>query len=197
MAVPLKSNLNLPNQMKAKLLIALGALGLAVTPGVAQETPLRSGDTVEIRITGVPPEEMSIVNARYTIHDGGAVRLPHLGAVTASGLKPSELGRRIESAYKSGEIYTRPIINVTPDASDVQRVVYVGGEVKSGGGRIPFVDGMTLYEVIIASSGYSEFAKKEAALTRDGRTSIFKMKSIEKGDAPDPRLQPGDRVIVR
>lgn len=184
--------------MKSGNLLALLVLIASALPCVrvaAQETPLTAGLTVEIRISGVPSAEIGIVNGLYPIGDGGSISLPIVGAVRAAGLKPSELARKIEQSYRAAEIYTRPIINVMVNGDDVLRRVTMGGNLRSPQ-PINYYDGMTLLEAILSCGGYNDFAKKEATLRRDGQIFEYRMKDIEKNPRKDPRLKPGDVVIV-
>ena len=100
----------------------------------AQETVLKKGESIDIRISGVPGDEVMLVSQRYGISDGGTIKLPYLkSAISAAGLKPSALARKIEAAYRNAQIYTAPTIQVAADASTVatSRFLSIMGEVKA------------------------------------------------------------------
>ena len=170
---------------------------LVVTAG-AQETPLSAGDKIVVRLSGVPNDDIQNVSGEYTVTDSGTINLTYIGAVKAVGFKPSELGRRISSAYVGAQIYTKPTVNVSISAaaSNPNRRVTIGGKVRGPGPQV-FNDGMTLYEAIISAGGYNEFAKREAEVRRDGKATVYKMKDVMNGKAADPRLKPGDVVTVK
>jgi protein involved in polysaccharide export with SLBB domain len=77
---------------------------------------------------------------------------------------------------------------------------FIGGPVASPGQKT-FHHGLTLTQAILASGGLTRFAGGEIKVSRqgaDGRlvTTKYNLKKIEKGQVPDPLLQPGDRVEV-
>lgn len=77
---------------------------------------------------------------------------------------------------------------------------YVGGEIGSPGQK-SFHAGMTLTQALLASGGATPQAGGRVKVLRqgpDGRliTAQYNLKEIEGGAAPDPTLQPGDRIEV-
>jgi len=160
----------------------------------AQDALLRSGDTVELRIGGVPPEEVQQVSGPYSIDGDGFVNLPHIGKIRADQATQSELQRSIENAYRSQQIYTNPSITLT--IPNTARFVNTGGEVKAPQ-RVPFTADLTLLGAISASGGFTEFAdQKKVRLLRDGKVTIVNVKDVRKDPEKDIRLKPGDRIEV-
>ena len=101
--------------------------------------------------------------------------------------KPSEMN-----------LLVRPRDVVTLHANPAQ-FFYIGGEVKSPGEK-SFRRGLTLTQAIIAAGGVTKDSK-EARLARDSGNGYlvmhrFKLKDIDSGKAPDPPLQPGDRITI-
>ena len=95
-------------------------------------------------------------------------------------------------------LLVRPRDVVTLKANPAQ-FFYVGGEVKSPGEK-SFRRGLTLTQAIIAAGGVTK-ESKEARLARDNGTGYlvmhrFKLKDIDSGKAPDPLIQPGDRLTI-
>jgi polysaccharide export outer membrane protein len=175
-----------------KLLLAL----LVFTPHLvlAQDALLRSGDTIELRIGGVPPEEVQQVTGTYAIDGYGYVNLPHIGKIRADQTTQSDLQRAIENAYRSQQIYTNPSITLT--IPNTARFVNTGGEVKAPQ-RVPFTADLTLLGAISASGGFTEFAdQKKVRLLRDGKVTIVNVKDVRKDPEKDIRLKPGDRIEV-
>lgn len=188
-------------KMKTKiplLIAALAALLLGGSSVSAQgiEQTLRAGDSIALKLSGVPAEEVAVVSSTYDISDSGTINLPYIGEVRASGLRPSQLQKNIEAAYKSAEIYTHPTILVTTskDGGGTQ-VLYVSGEVKTPG-RVLLSPGMTVHQAMTAAGGPTDFAKLKAVkFTRAGVTSIL---DLRKADGPDAarQVKPGDQIHV-
>ena len=77
----------------------------------ANEVTLKEGNSFNLRISGVPADEVALVSQKFTISDGGEIRLPYLKiGIKAAGLKPSVLARKIETAYRAAQIYTSPVV---------------------------------------------------------------------------------------
>ena len=161
---------------------------------MAQDAVLRPGDSLELRIGGVPPEEVQQVSGAYTIDGDGYVNLPNIGKVRASDATQSELQRSIESSYISRQIYTNPSITLT--IPNMARFVNTGGEVKAPQ-RVPFTADLTLLGAISASGGFTDFADQgKVRLLRDGKVTIVNVKDVRKDPEKDIRLKPGDRIEV-
>jgi protein involved in polysaccharide export with SLBB domain len=159
------------------------------------ESALRAGDSVVIKISGVPAEEIVVVNNSYDISDNGTINLPYIGQVKASGMRPSTLQQNIQSAYKSAEIYTNPTIQVAPNRDANTQVVFVSGEVKTPG-KIPMSPGMTVHGAIVAAGDMTEFAKaKTVRLLRNGKAVEIDLRRVDNPAAQTP-VQPGDTIHV-
>ena len=192
------TNQNPPRTM-SKFTTLLLFVCLAI-PGVsyAQETILQKGQSFGLRISGVPADEVALVNSKYGISDAGTVRLPYLKIeIQAAGLKPSQLAKRIEAAYKSAEIYTRPVIQIdsTAPGAAAERFLSVMGEVKAPRG-VAYAPGMTILDAIAQCGGFTDFAdEKKVKLTRGGKITYHRL------NASDPKenvkLQPNDIITVK
>jgi protein involved in polysaccharide export with SLBB domain len=91
------------------------------------------------------------------------------------------------------------VINLQPRP---QEFYYVGGQVGSPGQR-DFHSGITLTQAILAAGGVSRSGGKRTVVTvsrqgADGRlvATDYVLQEIEEGRAPDPRVQPGDRIEI-
>jgi len=181
--------------MHIRILFAVAFLSaVLLLPAAGQDATLRDGDQVEIRLGGVPTEEVSQVTGPYTVDGEGFVNLPHIGKVRAGGLTQAQLQRSIESSYKSLQIYTNPTITVS--MSNSARFVDVGGDVRSPQ-RVPFTPDLTVLGAITASGGFTEFANQsQVKLLRDGKVTVINIKDVRKDPTKDIKLKPGDKIEV-
>ncbi len=177
------------------LLLAIFGWSAQVSAQNAENT-LRPGDSIIVKLSGVPQEEIAVVSTSYDISDNGTINLPYIGEIKASGLRPSSLQKTIESAYKIGEIFTHPTIQVmaNKDGGGTQ-VIYVSGEVKTSG-RIAMSPNMTVLDAITSAGGPTDFGNmRKVKLTRGSTTRVLDLKKV---DGPDAALlsQPGDKIHV-
>ena len=183
---------------KATLLCLTLLLGfLSESRAQSVESLLRPGDSLVVKLSGVPADEIAIVSNTYDISDNGTINLPYIGELHASGMRASQLQRAIESAYKSGEIYTHPTILVSTNNTkeNATQVVYVSGEVKTPG-RIVMTPGMSIMDAITSAGGPTDFASmKRVKMTRGGVTRELDLRKVDNPDAAIAS-QPGDRVFV-
>lgn len=169
---------------------------LSVLPMVASaQSTIRAGRAIEIRIQGVPTEEMSRVNNTYLVSDAGNIRMPFIGSVRAAGLSGNALAQNIESRYRAAKIYTNPTIQVimSGEASIEQFVVTVGGFVRSPGPK-QYTRGLTLYSALQAAGGANEFGSMyRVKLIRDGR---LRQVDLTKTENKTILVQPNDTIEV-
>jgi len=160
----------------------------------AQDAVLRAGDQIEIRIGGVPAEEISQVTGVYTVDGEGFVNLPHIGKIRALGATQAQLQSAIEGTYKAQQIYTNPSITLAVPNS--ARFVDVGGDVRAPQ-RVPFTADLTLLGAINAAGGFTEYAdQSKVKLLRDGSATTVNVKEVRRDPSKDPKLRPGDKVEV-
>ena len=181
------------------LLFALAVMILAPTAN-AQTIALAAGNAIQIELK-VPAEDAANVTSMYSLSATGTVRLPYLNTeILAVGLSPTALARKIEQAYKAAEIYTNPTINVIPaigTGGQLNNIVIVGGEVKTGGREVPLRDGMRLYAAITSAGGFTDFADiRRVKIIRGTRSLIYDMRKIQEDGSNNPVLQPNDQIIV-
>ena len=175
---------------------AAGLLLFFVSAGVlrASDAAFRTGDTIELRIGGVPGEETQLITGTYTVDGEGFVNLPHVGKVRAAGLSQAALQSAIEAAYRAGEIYTNPSITVTVPAA--LRFVNVSGDVRQPR-RVEYTSDLTLLGAISACGGFTEYAdQRKVRLIRDGGVQIVDIKAVRKDPSLDVPLLPGDQIEV-
>ncbi len=155
---------------------------------------LRAGDTLEVRLGGVPREELEQVTGSYTVDTQGFVNMPQIGRIRASGLTQEVLQTTIEKKYRELAIYTNPTVTVSVPLST--RFVNVGGEVRLPQ-RIAYTPDLTVLAAISAAGGFTEYASQSRIkLYRDMKGVTIDMRDIRKNPAHDVPLQPGDTIEV-
>ncbi|MBX7211970.1 MAG: polysaccharide biosynthesis/export family protein [Verrucomicrobiaceae bacterium] len=166
------------------------------------EIPLQASDKVAISIAGVPTDEAVSISKVYTISDAGSINLLHINEIKAAGMKPSQLQKRIEDAYKSAQIYTHPTVTVSMDSTPGDsRLVFVNGGCQKNG-PVPYRTGLTLMQAVGTAGGPSPFAKTtRTQLTRTSptgqrSTTVHDLKRITKDASLDVLLQPNDQIII-
>jgi protein involved in polysaccharide export with SLBB domain len=180
-------------------LLSVGFSLLAVlaglsAPAVASEAAFRTGDTLELRIGGVPGEETQLVTGSYTVDGEGFINLPHIGKVRAAGLNQAQLQRAVENAYRSGEIYTNPTITVTVPTT--LRFVNVSGDVRQPR-RVEYTSDLTVLGAISAAGGFTDYAdQRKVRVMRAGRVQIIDIKAVRANPSLDIQLLPGDQIEV-
>lgn len=181
--------------MKARIFVTtVASLALLIAPQVVRaDAIMRSGDTFELRIGGVPPSESGAFNNTYTIDGDGNLNLPLLGKLNVSGMNPDQIQTVIERAYKSRDIYTHPTITLVNSQA---RFISVGGAVKAPQ-RVAYSPDMTVTSAINAAGDFSEFANQKAVrLVRGGKVIMVNCKEVRKDPSKDPRVLPGDQIQV-
>lgn len=181
--------------MRALLICILAMAGFAgAAPALLGQAVLRPGDTVEIRLAGVPQEEIVAFSAAYVVDDAGMLNLPYVDQVRAAGLQPSQVQTAVETKLKTEGIYTHPTVTVIPPQG--ARFVNVGGAVRAPG-RIPYTPDLTLMSTINAAGGFNEFAdQKKIRLVHEGKVQIIDARKIRRDPSTDPRIAPGDQIEV-
>ena len=152
---------------------------------------LRGGDTLIIRLTGVPTQDQGIFEVK--IDESGKISMPHIGSLVAANNTTVELKKLSESTYLREEIFTNP--NVTVDLKE-QRFVDVTGEVRMPQ-RVPYTKDLTALGAVAACGGFTDFAnRRRVRLTQGGQTQEFNAKEIQADQGRDIRLKPNDKIQV-
>lgn len=173
--------------------LAVAFLSVAAAAN-ASEVTFRIGDTMELRIGGVPSEETQLITGAYTVDGEGFINLPHIGKVRAAGLSQAGLQRAVEAAYRGGEIYTNPTITIT--VPNVARFVNVSGDVRQPR-RVEYTTDLTVLGAISAAGGFTDFAdQRKVRLLRGNEARIIDVKAVRANPALDIVLLPGDRIEV-
>jgi protein involved in polysaccharide export with SLBB domain len=162
--------------------------------GIQGGATFRSGDTFELRMSGMPPEDALQFSQPFTIGSDGYLSIPLAGQIRAEGLTQSQLERAIERKLIDEQIFRFPTATINVGAQ--ARFVTVGGAVRNPN-RFPWSPDMTLLTAISAAGGGGDFASDKIEVVRGGKSTLYSTKKIKKDPSQDPRLFPGDRVDQR
>ena len=182
------------NIRKLLRVAAPAALLLSLAATSAADVAFRVGDTMELRIGGVPSEETQLITGSYTVDGEGFINLPHIGKVRAAGLSQADLQRAVEAAYRGGEIYTNPTITIT--VPTIARFVNVSGDVRQPR-RVEYTTDLTVLGAISAAGGFTEYAdQRKVRLLRGKEVRMIDVKAVRSNPSLDIALLPGDRIEV-
>jgi protein involved in polysaccharide export with SLBB domain len=171
------------------LLLAAGVSHL-----FAQGAALRPGDTIDIRLSGVPPDEIQQFSATYTIDEQGNLNLPYIGGIRAGGLTQNVVQESVQRKLVSDGIYTHPTITIIVQPS--ARFVNVGGAVKNPS-RIPFTPDLTIMTAINAAGGFNDFAdQRKVRWVHEGHVEMVDVRKLRKDPTLDSKIFPGDQIEV-
>jgi polysaccharide biosynthesis/export protein len=155
------------------------------------------GDVIQVFVWRNP--ELSV---NVPVRPDGKVSTPLVEDIVAVGQTPSGLARLIET--RLSEYIKSPQVNiiVTTPASALSRITVIG-QVKAPG-SIPYRQGMTVLDVVLASGGLGEFAggnrAKLVRKTADGKSQEIRLKLadlVNKGKVSNNiEVKPGDVLVV-
>jgi polysaccharide export outer membrane protein len=176
------------------LAVVLIFAGFSPTPLRAAEATLRAGDTIDLKLGGVPSTETQSVSGAYQIDGEGFVNMPNIGKVKIGGLSPAAAESAIQNVYVEKEIYTHPTIIITMQGES--RFVNVGGEVRNPE-RVAYTPDLTVLSCINAAGGFSPYAdQRKVRLLRGNSVTVVDVKKIRGNPSLDIPLQPGDQIEV-
>jgi len=150
-------------------------------------------DTIDITVFNEP----EISSKGIPVDASGAVALPLIGRVLASGLTATALADDLRERY--GRFYVDPQVTVIVTSSVTQRVT-VQGQVREPG--VYEVRGATtLLDAIALAKGEDENAAlREVIVIRniEGKrmAAMFDLNRIRRGDDPDPAVLGKDVIVV-
>lgn len=165
--------------------------------GQIQKYIIGPGDQLNVFVWG--DKELS---TQVVVRPDGLISTPLVEDLQASGKTPTELARSLErklSKYIKNPTVTISISSFFGQYNDQVRVVGQATKPRA----IPFREGMTLLDVVIAVGGLTEFAAgNKASIVRkiDGKTEQFRVKLddlIRDGDIrANAKMLPGDVLII-
>jgi polysaccharide export outer membrane protein len=166
-------------------------------PGVTPDYIVGPGDTLQVFVWRNP--ELSVT---VPVRPDGKVSTPLVEDLVAVGKTPSELARDIES--RLSEYIRSPQVNViVTNPQSVFSQITVVGQVGTPG-SVPYREGMTALDVVLAAGGLGEFAAgNRAKLVRkdeSGKTREIKLRLedlLKKGKLKENvDVKPGDVLVV-
>lgn len=157
----------------------------------AQNDLLRVGDSLIIRLTGVPDPEQGTFEAK--VDEGGQISMPHIGGVPAAGLTTVQLKEKIETLYKLEKIYKNPNITILTQQA---RFVSVTGEVRAPQ-RLFHSKDLTALGAIASCGGFTDYANRRRVRILRG-SQVIEFNALEAlGDpSKDVPLYPDDKIQV-
>lgn len=151
----------------------------------------RKGDTIIIRLTGVPTPDQGIFEVQ--VDEAGNIPMPHIGNIRAEGQTAVALKESIEGLYKLKQIYTNPTITVL---TQEERYVSVTGEVRAPN-QVLYRKGLTALGAIAQCGGFTDYSnKRNVIVLRQGQVIRFNASAALKNQAQDVPLQPDDKIQV-
>ncbi len=181
--------------MNSKSVFVIFATVFGLLASSSAQSVITAGRAIQIEIRGVPAEEQSRVNGLYTVSESGYITMPFINSVRAAGLSPTALGASIAAAYRSGQIYSNPNVQVQSSTAEQieKQMVHIGGQVRRTG-PVEFVQGLTIYQAIQSAGGPSEFgAMNRVELLRGGKVRVLDLKVTQFMNFP---LQLNDTITV-
>lgn len=168
----------------------------ATPSAVSPDYRIGPGDTLKISVF-----QNDNLSATLPVRPDGKISSPLVEDMVAVGKTPTQLARDIEKSL--GEYIKAPKVSVVVTiALSVYSQVKVIGQVKTPE-SLPFHDGMTVLDAVLAAGGLSQFAAgNRARLVRQdhGKETEIKIKLddlMNKGDTKQNLpLMPGDILVV-
>lgn len=152
---------------------------------------LRVGDSIIIRLTGVPDAEQGTYETK--VDEGGQISMPHIGSVPAGGLTTVQLKEKIETLYKIQKIYSNPNITILTQQA---RFVSVTGEVRAPQ-RLFHSKDLTALGAIASCGGFTDYAnRRKVRILRGSQSMEFNASEALSNPSKDVPLIPDDKIQV-
>ncbi|WP_395622966.1 polysaccharide biosynthesis/export family protein [Sphingomonas daechungensis] len=150
-------------------------------------------DTVSVKVFRMPD-----LSGDYQVDLTGQISLPLIGEVRAVDMTTAQLDETL--TRKFGEKYLEnPDISVGIKES-ARRAITVDGAVKNAG-AFPATGDITLMQAVALAGGVTETANAHRVAvfrTIDGqrKAAAFDLADIRRGQGTDPKIYPGDVIVV-
>lgn len=155
----------------------------SLSPVAPAEYLLGPGDEVRVMAFGLDG-----FSSNYVVSDNGALSLPLIGDVTASGQSVAQIQKAIAAQLADKRILNNPVVNVQVNQ---YRPFFVMGEVKKPG-EYQFRPGTSVLNAISMAGGYTFRADtSKVAITRRRGDGSFTAAASE-----NVVIQPGDTIRV-
>jgi protein involved in polysaccharide export with SLBB domain len=185
-----------PFSMRFLSFLALGLLTGATAFSQTAIATLRPGDTFDMKLGGVPIELAQEFNTpTFTVSQDGTVNVPLIREIRVIGMTPTQVEKLIQNKLVAEKFFTNPSININAAAGS--RFVVIGGGVRAPQ-RLLWSPDLTLRSAIDLAGGTSDFGTlRGLKLIRDGKATVYDGRKFEGDPASDPKLLPGDQIIVK
>lgn len=176
------------------VLLISGAFAAQVF-GEAAVATLRPGDTFDLKLGSVPLELAQEFNTAYTVGQEGTINVPLIREVKVAGFTPPQVEKLIQTRLVAERVFTTPSVNINTIPNS--RFVIIGGGVRNPQ-RVVWAPDLTALGAIQLAGGPGEFnGLKDLKLIRAGKVAVFDGRKFESSPSTDPRLLPGDLIIVK
>ena len=180
--------------MLRSLFLLLLLLGSGPLRAQTALVTIRPGDTFEMRLGAVPIELAQEFNTSYNVSQEGTVNIPLIGETRVAGLTPPQIEKAIQNRLIADKLFTRPSVNINPTPNS--RFVTIGGGVRAPQ-RLAWSNDLTLRSAVDLAGGLSDWGTlKGIRLIRAGQQTIYDGRKFDKDPSLDPKLLPGDQIIV-
>jgi len=154
------------------------------------------GDTLQISVWRHPE-----LSAKVPVRPDGRITAPLIEDLLAIGRTPTDLGREIEGRLKKYVREPNVTVLVTDFVGNASEQVRVIGQAAKPA-ALPYRQGMTLLDVMIAVGGITEYASGNRAVlirqTERNRQYGVRLSDLLKGGdvTANVEMQPGDVIMI-
>lgn len=147
------------------------------------------GDVLQVSVWGAPE-----LSAQVTVRPDGKITLPAAGEVVATGLTPSELGKKLEQAM--ARLVKGPVVTLTVAQVTNNKIYVSGGGVPSEVVNLPART--TLFKFLCRFGNLENADLGRASLMREGKKLDLNLESlVREGDfTQDIELRAEDILFI-
>jgi len=165
-----------------------------VPPAATDDTTLGPGDVFTVRIYGE-----DTMSGSHQVAPDGTISFPLLGSVQVSGLEPTEVAQKIQTALRERDLLRNPHVSVDVEEDASKRVSVMGAVANPG--TFQLEPGMTVVQAISMAGGFSSLADRDGTVvTRRVGGEIVRYRvpvaRVTKGQAKDIAVAAGDIIFV-
>lgn len=153
---------------------------------------LQAGDRLEITV--YREDDLSKI---YEIDPAGSLNFPLIGTMQVSGLRIDELLDRLN--WNLRKYIINPQISISRAETTIKSISVLGQVKKPG--AFDYTPGLTLMRLISQAGGFERAANKRKIrvvrmINGKKESTIVNGAAIINGNETDPRVDPGDMVVV-
>lgn len=168
--------------------------GPSIIPKDFSELRIEPGDLLSVSVYDSPEFTSS-----YRVDGAGELTLPLCGKVSVRGLSLTEAAKRIEAAFKDGQILNQPQVNVDV-VQYAGQYVTVLGEVGSPG-RVPLIAPTKLGEILAQAGGLTPVAGSRIKIRHAADESapdeeVPYSRGQNSRETASILIRPGDSIMV-